>query len=108
MSFAFACSRLLSNKRDEISESLRKKYAPKIAALQEKIRKAEQAVERETSQAKQAGMQTAVSFGATLLGAFVGRKKVSSSTLSKATTAMRRAWGVPPNSKAMLAEQRKT
>ncbi len=75
--------------RDEMSELLRKKYAPKIAALQEKIRKAEQAVEREASQAKQAGMQTAISFGSTLLGAFVGRKKVSSSTLGKAATAMR-------------------
>ena len=74
-----------------MSESLRQKYAPKIAALQEKIRKAQQAVEREASQAKQAGMQTAISVGATLLGAFMGRKVVSSSTLGKATTAIRGA-----------------
>jgi hypothetical protein len=75
--------------RDELSDDLRRKYAPKIAALQEKIRKAQQVVEKEALQAKQAGMQTAVSFGTTLLGAFVGRKKLSSSTLSKASTAMR-------------------
>lgn len=34
-------------------------------------------------------MQTAISFGATLLGAFMGRKALSASTLGKATTAMR-------------------
>ena len=41
-------------KRDQAVEQLRKKYAPKIAALQEKIRRAEQAVERESEQASAA------------------------------------------------------
>ncbi len=77
--------------RDEAANALRMKYAPKIAALQEKIRKAQQAVERETSQATQSKMQTAVSLGATLLGAFMGRKVISTSTISKASTAIGRA-----------------
>ena len=34
-------------------------------------------------------MQTAISFGATLLGAFTGRKLLSTGTLGRATTAMR-------------------
>jgi hypothetical protein len=34
-------------------------------------------------------MQTAVSFGATVLGALLGRKAVSASTLGRATTAAR-------------------
>ena len=75
--------------RDEATEALRKKYASKLATLQERIRRAEQAVDREKAQAKQQGFQTAISFGATLLGAFTGRKVVSSSTLGKAATAMR-------------------
>jgi hypothetical protein len=75
--------------RDEATEALRKKYAPKLATLQERIRRAEQAVDREKAQAKQQGFQTVISFGATLLGAFTGRKVVSSSTLGKAATAMR-------------------
>lgn len=75
--------------RDQTNEALRLKYAPRIATLQEKIRKAQQAVDREASQAKQAGMQTAISFGATLLGAFMGRKAISSSSLGKAATTMR-------------------
>jgi hypothetical protein len=75
--------------RDDKTELLRKKYAPKIAILQERIRKAEQAVNREADQAKTAGMQTALSFGSTLLGAFLGRKALSSSTISKAATSMK-------------------
>lgn len=75
--------------RDAQVEDLRKKYSTKITALQEKIRKAEQAVQREADQANQAKMQTALSFGATLLGAFTGRKIASSSTINKASSAFR-------------------
>jgi hypothetical protein len=78
-------------RRDEAAEALRKKYAPKIAALQERIRRAEQAVARETQQARQSQIQTAISVGATLLGAFLGRKTISASTLERATTAVRGA-----------------
>jgi uncharacterized protein YlxW (UPF0749 family) len=52
---------------------------------------AEAAVAREQAQSDQQGLQTAVSIGATILGAFLGRKKVSTSTLGRATTAMRGA-----------------
>ncbi len=75
--------------RDETVDALRKKYAPKVTTLNERIRKAQQAVERESAQAKQAQMQTAISFGATLLSALTGRKAVSASSLGKATTAAR-------------------
>jgi hypothetical protein len=75
--------------RDGQIEQLRQKYAPKMAALQERIRRAQQAVERESAQANQAKLQTAISFGTTLLGAFLGRKAVSVSTLGRATTAAR-------------------
>ena len=75
--------------RDEALEKLRKRYAPKLATLQERIRRAEQAVEREAEQAKEAKLQTAISVGATLLGAMLGRKAVSSSSVGRATTAAR-------------------
>jgi hypothetical protein len=75
--------------RDETTAALRQKYAPKIAALQEKVRKAEQAVQREVDQANQAKMQTVLSVGATLLGAFTGRKLASASNISKASSAVR-------------------
>ncbi|MGE5200167.1 MAG: hypothetical protein ACM3H9_11040, partial [Rhodospirillaceae bacterium] len=67
----------------------RRKYGPKLAALDDRIRRAEQAVERETAQATQQKLQTAVSMGATVLGALFGRKALSTSTLGRATTAAR-------------------
>jgi hypothetical protein len=76
-------------RRDEAAEHLRQKYAPKIAALEEKKRRAAQAVEREVEQARGQKMQTAISFGATLLSSFMGRKAVSLSSLSRATSAAR-------------------
>jgi hypothetical protein len=75
--------------RDEALDKLRKKYAPKLATLQERIRRAEQAVAREAEQAKEAKLQTAISVGATLLGAMLGRKAVGRSSVGRATTAAR-------------------
>lgn len=76
-------------KRDAAVEKLRQKYAPKITALEERRRRAEQTVEREAEQAKGQKMQTAISFGATLLSSFLGRKSLSAGTLGRATTAVR-------------------
>lgn len=75
--------------RDEAVEKLRQKYAQKMTSLKERIRRAEQAVDREEDQAKQQKAQTAISIGATLLGAFTGRKTLARSTLGRATTAAR-------------------
>jgi hypothetical protein len=75
--------------RDAAAEKLKEKYAPKIAALDERKRRAEQAVDREAEQAKSQKMQTAISFGTTLLSSFLGRKSLSLTTLGRATTAAR-------------------
>jgi hypothetical protein len=76
-------------KRDLAVEKLRKKYGPKLARMEERIRKAEERVDREKSQLGQQKMQTAVSVGATLLGALLGRKAIGTGTVGRATTAMR-------------------
>ncbi len=70
---------------------MRQKYAAKIASAQEKVRRAQEAVDREASQAHGAELQTAISLGSTLLGAFLGggRSTVSRSTLSHAATTAR-------------------
>ena len=83
--------------RDAAVEKLRHKYAPKMATLQERLRRAQQAVEREQEQAKDQKAQAAISFGSTILGAFVGRKALSATTLGRATTAAR---GVSRSKKA--------
>ncbi len=78
-------------KRDELVEKLRQKYAARLTSLQDRIRRAEDALAREAEQAKQQKLQTAISVGTTLLGAFLGKKAVSSSTIGRATTAARGA-----------------
>lgn len=75
--------------RDQAVNRLREKYASKIAALEEKKRRAQSGVEREAEQAKGQKVQTAISFGATLLSSFLGRKSISLTTLGRATTAAR-------------------
>jgi hypothetical protein len=81
----------LHEKRDETLDKLRKKYTPKLAALEERIRKADARVAREQAQVKQQGFQTAVSFGATILGALFGRKKSSVGNVGRAAGALRGA-----------------
>ncbi|HTO04395.1 MAG TPA: DUF87 domain-containing protein [Opitutus sp.] len=75
--------------RDGAAEKLRQKYAPKIAALQERLRRATAAKEREAQQANRAKLDSVISLGSTLLGAFLGRKAMSVGTVGKAATTMR-------------------
>jgi hypothetical protein len=75
--------------RDAEVQKLRARYAPKVERLANKVRTAQEAVSREQSQAQQQNLQSVVSIGATVLGALMGRKMVSMSTLGRATTAAR-------------------
>jgi hypothetical protein len=75
--------------RDEEAEKLRQKFAPRLAGLQAQRQRALQRVDREKGQATQQKLQAAISIGATLLGAFLGRKAVSSRNIGRATTAVR-------------------
>ena len=87
--FRVRLQQLGREQRDDAVEKLRRKYAPKLEQLEERKRRAEQAVAREAEQAKGQKVQTAISFGATLLSSFLGRKRTSLSTLGRATTAVR-------------------
>jgi len=75
--------------RDQAVEAVRQKYAAKRAALAERLRRAESATARESEQSTQQKIQTAVSIGATLMGALFGRKAISVGNLGRATTAAR-------------------
>ncbi len=77
--------------RDAVAETLRARYAARLAALEEKKRRGEQAVAREKEEATSSGIQTAISVGATVLGALLGRKAVSATNIGRATTAARGA-----------------
>lgn len=77
--------------RDLSVEKLRQKYGPKIAALEERIRKAQVKVEKEKSQANQQWMNTGLSIGASILGAMFGRKLASTANVTRAASSMRSA-----------------
>ncbi|MEX2047602.1 MAG: hypothetical protein WEE03_10580 [Chloroflexota bacterium] len=77
-------------RRDAAVEKLRAQYAPKLRRLGEKVRNAEQVVQREEGQAHGAKMQTAISAGATILDALLGRK-ISRTSMGRATTTARGA-----------------
>ena len=81
----------LREQRDADIEKLRKQYATKIDRVQDAIRRHQQRVETEKSQANSATMSTVVSFGTTVLSALFGRKLASSSNVSRAATSMRSA-----------------
>jgi phage host-nuclease inhibitor protein Gam len=76
-------------KRDDDVAALRQKYAPKLAALQERLRRAQQSVEKEKAQASAQWVQSGLQIGATVLGAFLGRKTFSTTNMGKAATAAR-------------------
>jgi hypothetical protein len=71
--------------------ALRQKYAPKLAALEERVRRADQAVAREQEQSTGSRVDTAVSLGSAVLGALLGRKTVSAASVGRVSTVLRRA-----------------
>ncbi|MFM8434907.1 MAG: helicase HerA domain-containing protein [Planctomycetia bacterium] len=77
--------------RDSRIDDVRSRYAQKIASLTDRIERARQKVEREKAEAKNQSMQTYVSIGSAVLGALLGRKMASSTTIGKAATSMRTA-----------------
>jgi hypothetical protein len=81
----------LREERDREMKRVRDRYAPRLATLDDRIRRAQAAVQREQEQATESKMQTGVSVAATIFGALLGRKAVSASTLGRATTAARGA-----------------
>jgi hypothetical protein len=87
--FRIRISDAIRVQRDAAVAELREKYSLKLERQEERIRKAEQKVTRESEQADAAKMQSMVSAGSTLLSVFLGRKFLSRTTVGRATTAMR-------------------
>jgi hypothetical protein len=77
--------------RDAAVADLKRKYAPKLAALEDQLRRAGERVERERSQLNQQRLQSAFSIGASVLGAFLGRRTLSATNVNRAASAARAA-----------------
>ena len=78
-------------KRDLQVEKLRRKYSSKYNTLQRRLMRAEQVLQREQEQVKTKKMETIVSFGTAILGAFLGRKAVSAGSATRFGTAVKSA-----------------
>ncbi|MEM9409067.1 MAG: hypothetical protein AAGA81_23760, partial [Acidobacteriota bacterium] len=78
-----------AEKRDLAVAKLKASYAEDFEKLEKRIRTAEERIDREESQLRDRRVQTAVSFGSSLLGALLGRKKLSVTNARSASTALR-------------------
>ncbi len=87
--FRAAIAQTARERRDEAAEKLRAKYAPKLAALEDRARRAQQRTEVEREQASGSTFSSVLSFGSAIMGAFMGRKVVSAANLGRAATAAR-------------------
>ncbi|MBZ0114950.1 MAG: hypothetical protein K8J08_20990, partial [Thermoanaerobaculia bacterium] len=80
----------IARERREVEKSkLQEHYDKELARLEAREAKAQQKVEVQKEQLSSQKMQTAISFGTTLLSALVGRKRLSRSAISGAGQAMR-------------------
>jgi hypothetical protein len=77
--------------RDAAVADLKRKYAPKLATIEDQLRRAADRVERERSQLNQQRLQSAFSIGASVLGAFLGRRTLSATNVNRAASAARAA-----------------
>jgi hypothetical protein len=82
---------LASEKRDQEIAKLRKRYASKTTTLENRLMRAEQAIAREQEQASKKTLDTAVSIGTAILGAVLGRKRLSTTSASRVGTAIKTA-----------------
>jgi hypothetical protein len=79
----------LRERRDAAIEALRLKYAPRLETLRDRLARAQQTMARERHEATQQKVETAISFGATVLDALFGRRTVSRSTIGGASRTAR-------------------
>jgi len=77
--------------RDAAIDELKRKYATRFATFQERERRALERVEREKAQLSQQKVSTALSVGSSILGALLGRRKISATMVGKVATAARSA-----------------
>jgi hypothetical protein len=89
--FRVRLRQLAREQRDLEVEKLRKSHGSKFNAIQTRIKTAQAGVDREESQASRAVFDSVISFGNTILGALFGRKTVSRTNVSKASTSLRSA-----------------
>jgi hypothetical protein len=77
--------------RDLEVDKIRALYTKRFETMQDRIRRAEDRRDRNAAQFRQQKLQTAFSFGATVLGAMMGRKVASATNIGRAVATANRA-----------------
>ena len=80
-----------AERRDREVAKLRARYEKRLGTLETRLMKAEQAIEREADQSSARKMDAALSIGSAILGAFLGRKRVSATNVRRVGSAARSA-----------------
>ncbi|MEM8546962.1 MAG: ATP-binding protein, partial [Pseudomonadota bacterium] len=83
-----------NEKRDLAVAKLRKRYSSKVTTLENRLLRAEQAIERESQQAGQKKLDTAISFGTAILGALMGRKRITKTSARSIGSAVKKMGSV--------------
>jgi hypothetical protein len=89
--FRIRLQELANEKRDAMAETLRKRYGSRITVLENRLQRAEQQIARESEQASQKKMDTLIAFGSAVLGAFLGRKRLSTASATRVGSAVKTA-----------------
>jgi hypothetical protein len=104
--FRLRLAQAAREKRDQQAEQLRQRYGPKIAAIDEHIRKAIQVAEKKNQASITSKLMALLSFGTSILSAFLGRKAITATTVGKITTSANKAGKSIKDSKdASMAEE---
>ena len=89
--FRVRVANYLKEEKEEEIEKLKKKYSKKRDALERKLSRAMEKLQKEEADVSASTTNTVLSFGMTILDAFLGRSAVKRSTTTKAGTALRSA-----------------
>lgn len=87
--FRVRLEQMVSERRDEETDKLRKRYASKFSTLRDRIRRAEDKVEKEQEDYKASRMNSVLSVGTSIMGALLGRKTISATNARRAQSSMR-------------------
>ncbi|PIE56654.1 MAG: ATP-binding protein [Desulfobulbus propionicus] len=81
----------LREARERVTDKLKERYAGKLRQLELRLERAQARIDKEQTDVKARGMDTALSFGVAIFGALFGRKALSVTTASRTARSMRSA-----------------
>ncbi len=87
--FRIRIQHIAHEQRDIAMDNMKKKYATKLNTLEDRLRRAELTIEKESSLASQRKMDAALSAGNAVLGALFGTKKITTTSVNRVKTAVR-------------------